>query len=83
MPVGLVKWFDAKKGFGFVTGPAGEDIFVHYTVIRGEGFRRLRDGEQVEYECTSGPKGFLATIVRRLSPDPSFPSSNDDSPQPL
>jgi len=83
MPVGLVKWFDARKGFGFVTGPAGEDIFVHYTVIRGEGFRRLKDGEQVEYECTSGPKGFLATTVRRISPDPSFPDQGGSGPTEL
>ena len=80
MPVGLVKWFDAKKGFGFVAGPAGEDIFVHYTVIRGEGFRRLRDGEQVEYEFTQGPKGFLATSVRRITHDPAFPSPQDENP---
>ena len=64
---GLVKWFDARKGFGFVVGPEGEDVFVHYTVIDGEGFRRLCDGEPVEYECTAGPKGFLATKVRRLA----------------
>lgn len=68
MPTGLVKWFDARKGFGFVTGPEGEDIFVHYTVIVGEGFRRLNDGEPVEYEYTRGSKGFLATKVRRLAP---------------
>jgi CspA family cold shock protein len=72
MPVGLVKWFDAKKGFGFVSGPSGEDVFVHYTVIEGDGFRRLRDGEQVEYEFTQGPKGLLATRVIRVNPEASM-----------
>jgi CspA family cold shock protein len=76
MPVGLVKWFDAKKGFGFVSGPSGEDIFVHYTVINGEGFRRLRDGEQVEYEYTEGPKGYLATRVVRINAETPPPPSN-------
>jgi CspA family cold shock protein len=80
MPVGLVKWFDAKKGFGFVMGASGEDIFVHYTVINGEGFRRLRDGEQVEYEFTAGPKGYLATKVRRLDPEPAGPESKNADP---
>ena len=69
MPVGTVKWFDAKKGFGFVIDGAGVDIFVHYSVIEGEGFRRLRDGEEVEFEFDNGPKGLLATRVRRLAPD--------------
>jgi cold shock protein len=75
MPVGKVKWFDAKKGFGFVVDGKGADIFVHFSVIEGAGFRRLRDGEEVEFECDHGPKGMLATRVRRLSPD--------DPPPPL
>jgi CspA family cold shock protein len=83
MPVGLVKWFDAKKGFGFLAGPEGEDIFVHYTVIHGEGFRRLHDGEQVEYEYTQGPKGFLATMVKHIDPDPDFPSPQNEGPERL
>ena len=70
MRVGKVKWFDAKKGFGFVVDGTGVDIFVHYSVIEGDGFRRLKDGEDVEFECDRGPKGFLATRVRRLNPDP-------------
>ncbi len=66
MPIGTVKWFDCKKGFGFVMDGGGQDVFVHYTVIEGNGFRRLRDGEQVEYEATQGPKGLTATRVRRI-----------------
>ncbi|HVX86298.1 MAG TPA: cold-shock protein [Phycisphaerae bacterium] len=73
MPVGIVKWFDCKKGFGFIMDAAGADVFVHFSVIEGDGFRRLRDGEQVEYEITNGPKGLLASRVRRLEPDPPGP----------
>ena len=66
MPTGTVKWFDSKKGFGFIIGPEGKDVFVHFSRIEGNGFRSLRDGEQVEYEHTQGEKGLLATAVRRL-----------------
>jgi len=66
MPTGTVKWFDSKKGFGFIVGPEGKDVFVHFTRIAGDGFRSLRDGEQVEYEHTQGEKGLLATSVKRL-----------------
>ena len=67
MPRGPVKWFDSKKGFGFIVSPEGKDVFVHYTTIEGEGFRSLKDGEQVEYEQQSGDKGLLAKNVRRLA----------------
>jgi CspA family cold shock protein len=66
MPVGKVKWYDGNKGFGFIINPGGGDVFVHYTVIEGEGYRCLRDGEEVEYEYSEGPKGLLATRVKRL-----------------
>ncbi|HVS70868.1 MAG TPA: cold-shock protein [Phycisphaerae bacterium] len=69
MPVGIVKWFDPKKGFGFILDASGADVFVHFSVIEGDGFKRLRDGEQVEYDTLHGPKGLLASRVRRLSPD--------------
>ncbi|MBM4104994.1 MAG: cold shock domain-containing protein [Phycisphaerae bacterium] len=62
---GSVKWFDARKGFGFVVGPEGQDIFVHFSAIEQEsGFRTLRDGESVVYSAHRGPKGWAATKVR-------------------
>jgi len=77
MPVGTVKWFDCKKGFGFVVDEAGQDVFIHYTVIEGEGFRRLRDGERISYEVTRGPKGLSAINVRRLDPVAGGQSAGD------
>lgn len=65
MPTGNVKWFDTKKGYGFIIGDAGQDVFVHYTSIIGDGFRSLKDGEVVEYELVQGEKGFQARNVRR------------------
>ena len=68
MPSGTVKWFDSKKGFGFIVSPEGKDVFVHFSVIEGDGFRSLKEGEQVDYEMTEGPKGLLAQKVTRLAP---------------
>lgn len=62
---GAVKWFDSRKGFGFITGPEGQDIFVHYTVIAGEGFRVLKDGSKVVYDAEKSDKGWRATRVER------------------
>lgn len=68
MPRGIVKWFDAKKGYGFIVGAQeGRDIFVHYTHILGEGFRSLRDGEQVDYELAESDKGLQARGVRPVA----------------
>ena len=64
---GRVKWFDSKKGFGFVTGDDGKDYFVHYSAIQTEGFRTLQEGEPVEFEAMVGPKGPSATKVTSLS----------------
>jgi cold shock protein len=63
MPTGKVKWFDPKKGYGFIIGDQGQDVFVHYTSISGEGFRSLKDGEYVSYELVKGDKGLQARNV--------------------
>jgi len=62
---GSVKWFDPRKGFGFIVGPEGQDIFVHFTVIEGDGFRVLKDGANVEYDASRSDKGWRATRVTR------------------
>ena len=66
MPTGNVKWFDSKKGFGFIINPEGKDVFVHFSSIEGDGFRSLKDGETVDYEQVQGEKGLLAQHVKRL-----------------
>lgn len=62
---GRVKWFDPKKGFGFIVGPTGQDVFVHYTHINSDGFRSLKDGETVEYELIESDKGLQARQVHK------------------
>ncbi len=64
--VGTVKWFNAAKGYGFITREGGEDVFVHYTAVQMDGFRTLQEGETVEFEIEMGPKGAHAANVRRL-----------------
>jgi CspA family cold shock protein len=67
MATGKVKWFNDQKGFGFIASEKdGKDVFVHHTVIEGQGFKTLQDGETVEYDAENGPKGMKATRVRRL-----------------
>ncbi|MBX7246746.1 MAG: cold-shock protein [Candidatus Sumerlaeaceae bacterium] len=67
MPVGKVKWFNDKKGFGFIQPDGGgEDIFVHHTSIQSEGFRTLAEGQDVQFEVVKGPKGMQATNVMKL-----------------
>jgi CspA family cold shock protein len=65
MTAGKVKWFDPKKGYGFIIGEEGQDVFVHHTSILGDGFRSLKDGETVGYELVKGEKGFHARNVQR------------------
>lgn len=62
---GKVKWFDPRKGFGFIVGPEGQDVFAHFSRIEGEGFRVLKDGSTVEYDAVLGEKGWNATRIRR------------------
>jgi CspA family cold shock protein len=64
--VGTVKWFDAKKGYGFITRDTGGDIFVHFSAIKGTGFRALEESQKVEFTVTDGEKGLQAQEVRVL-----------------
>ncbi len=60
---GRVKWFDAKKGFGFIEQESGDDVFVHFSAIQGDGFKTLADGQKVEFDVTDGQKGPQAENV--------------------
>ncbi len=66
MPTGTVKWFNDKKGFGFISQDEGDDVFVHHTSIEGEGFKTLAEGEKVEFELVEDQKGFKASNVVKL-----------------
>lgn len=61
--VGTVKWFNAAKGYGFIGRDGGEDVFVHYSSIQTDGFRRLEKGQVVEFSVEEGPKGLQASVV--------------------
>ncbi len=63
MSVGKVKWFNESKGYGFIEWEDGQDVFVHYSAIQGEGFKTLREGEEVTFEVVEGPKGPSASNV--------------------
>ncbi len=72
MPSGTVKWFDDAKGYGFIEQDNGEDVFVHYTAITGEGYRSLTEGSEVEFEIEDSPKGPRAAnvVVVKAAPTP-------------
>ena len=63
---GVVKWFNAAKGYGFISRQTGEDVFVHFSAIQANGFRSLQEGQSVEFQVTKGPKGLQAENVRPL-----------------
>ena len=65
MATGKVKWFNEAKGYGFIEQEGGEDVFVHFSAISGEGFKTLKEGDPVEFEVTQGPKGLQAKNVTR------------------
>jgi CspA family cold shock protein len=67
MPLGTVKWFNADKGYGFISRDDGEDVFVHFSAIQGSGYRSLEEGQQVEFDLVQGPKGLQAANVRQTS----------------
>ena len=60
---GTVKWFNAEKGYGFITGEDGKDVFVHFSAIQGEGFKTLDEGQSVSYDLTEGQRGMQASNV--------------------
>lgn len=63
---GTVKWFSDRKGYGFITGEDGQDVFVHFSAIQTTGYKSLAEGDQVEYEVTTSPKGPQAINVRKV-----------------
>ena len=61
---GTVKWFNAAKGYGFITPESGEDVFVHFSALQADAYKSLNEGQAVEFEVTKGPKGLQASSVR-------------------
>jgi CspA family cold shock protein len=66
MEKGTVKWFNSSKGYGFINREEGEDVFVHFNAIVGDGYKSLDEGDQVEFEVEQGPKGLQATNVSKI-----------------
>lgn len=64
--IGTVKWFNDAKGYGFISRESGDDVFVHFSAIEGEGFRTLREDQRVEFSVEQGPKGLQAVQVRAV-----------------
>lgn len=63
---GIVKWFNDNKGYGFIIGDDGKEIFFHHSVIEADGFRSAKENDKVEFESTQTPKGIQATVVRKV-----------------
>ena len=64
--IGTVKWFNDAKGFGFISQEGGEDVFAHFSAIQGDGFKTLAEGDRVEFDVVTGPKGLQAANVRKI-----------------
>ena len=76
---GVVKWFNDAKGFGFIEHESGRDVFVHYSVIESEGFKTLKDGEEVIYELSEGDKGLHAAKVVRVNAPARQPKKGEET----
>lgn len=79
MPQGKVKWFNDKKGYGFIVHDDGSDVFVHYSAITQEGYKTLAEGQAVSYEISNGPKGLHATQVAIVGGAPKASHTQDNS----
>ena len=66
METGTVKWFNSSKGYGFITRDEGDDVFVHYNAIEGDGYKSLEEGDKVQFEIGESPKGLQATKVTKV-----------------
>ncbi len=66
METGTVKWFNSSKGYGFISREGGDDVFVHFKAIEGDGYKTLEEGEKVQFEVEDGPKGPQAAKVSRI-----------------
>jgi len=66
MKTGIVKWFNSEKGFGFITVDGGEDVFVHFSAIQGDGYKSLDEGQKVEFDVVKGDRGAQAANVVRI-----------------
>ena len=66
METGTVKWFNSSKGYGFITREEGDDVFVHYKAIQGDGYKTLEEGQQVQFDVEQGPKGLQASNVVKV-----------------
>ena len=66
MEQGIVKWFNGSKGYGFISRDSGEDVFVHFNAISGDGFKSLDEGDRVQFEVQQGPKGLQAANVQKV-----------------
>lgn len=80
MPSGRVKWFSNQRGFGFIEPEGGgPDVFAHFSVIEMDGFKTLKEGAQVDYDVSEGPKGLMATRIRCATPPPSDAPNADNA----
>ncbi len=81
MANGVVKWFNNSKGFGFITQENGEDVFVHFSAIAGDGFKSLNEGDKVTFEVVKGPKGLQAANVAKVSESKKYSLTTPKAPE--